>query len=219
MQTPPPASAKPSADRPVRGRPVDAAKSGAILDAARAVFVAQGLAGLTIEGVAAAATVSKVTIYRQFTDRSGLMSALVERETRWMEAAIDAISPGDAGTLQDWATAQMTFLTRADVRAFDAQITAAADMAPDLVRAVFAAGPARLHQALARHLADEMAGARLARGSPDRAAALLMAMLWSTEPVSELRGLAPAPDPSERQARSARAIQRFHLVWPGEAAI
>jgi hypothetical protein len=61
-----------------------AAKAAAILDAARAIRVAQRLAGPSIE---AAAGVSRVTICRPFGDRPGLRAALAARETRWLAAA------------------------------------------------------------------------------------------------------------------------------------
>lgn len=199
-----------------RGRPVDPTKTDAILDAARAIFVAQGLAGLSIESVAAMAGVSKVTIYRQFSDRAGLLAALVARESRWMETALSALPEGAlADSLAAWAAVQMAFLTRPDVRAFDARIAAEATAAPEAAQAVFAAGPARLHAALSARLAAAMPD-DLAPGDPGQAAALLMAMLWSTEPPDQTRGLAPPPNLADRAARAQRAIVRFLTLWPLE---
>lgn len=55
------------------GRPRDPAVDEAILDAAAALFVDLGYAGVSIEGVAARAGVGKATIYRRYADKAELI--------------------------------------------------------------------------------------------------------------------------------------------------
>jgi AcrR family transcriptional regulator len=59
------------------GRPRDPALDAAILEAAADLFVEHGYAGISIEGVAAAAGVGKATIYRRFDDKAQLVVAAV----------------------------------------------------------------------------------------------------------------------------------------------
>ena len=62
---------------PRPGRPRDPALDEAILAAAAKLFVEQGYAGISIEGVAAAAGVGKATIYRRYDDKAQLVVAAV----------------------------------------------------------------------------------------------------------------------------------------------
>jgi AcrR family transcriptional regulator len=59
------------------GRPRDPALDAAILAATAEVFVEEGYAGVSIEGVAARAGVGKATIYRRYGDKAELVVAAV----------------------------------------------------------------------------------------------------------------------------------------------
>ena len=63
-----------------RGRPIDAAKRTAILQAAIHAFFEHGFAAASIEQIAADAGVSKVTVYNQFGDKRALFTGAVEQE-------------------------------------------------------------------------------------------------------------------------------------------
>ncbi|HUC67766.1 MAG TPA: TetR/AcrR family transcriptional regulator [Stellaceae bacterium] len=60
------------------GRALDPAKRAAILVGARVVFMRDGFAQGTMDGVAAEAGVGKQTIYRHFRSKEALVEALVE---------------------------------------------------------------------------------------------------------------------------------------------
>ena len=80
---------------PAVGTPADAT-SEKILDAALALAAASGLRHLTMDDVARRAGVGRMTVYRRFSDRDGLVEALVIRETRRCLAAMDAAADPDA---------------------------------------------------------------------------------------------------------------------------
>jgi TetR/AcrR family transcriptional regulator, mexJK operon transcriptional repressor len=65
----------PEAAHPQRRR--RPAKRQAIIDAAQRVFLAQGYAGTSVDAIAAAAGVSKQTIYNHFGDKESLFRAVV----------------------------------------------------------------------------------------------------------------------------------------------
>lgn len=67
MSTPPP-----------RGRPRDAGRDVAILDATLRMLTASGYEQMSIEAVAAEAGVSKATIYRRYPNKAALVVAAVE---------------------------------------------------------------------------------------------------------------------------------------------
>ena len=62
-----------------RGRPRSAEAEKAILEATLTLLSEEGVAGLTIEGVAAAAGVGKTTIYRRWATKTDLIVAAVEQ--------------------------------------------------------------------------------------------------------------------------------------------
>jgi len=66
-------SAKPNAP----GRPKDLGKRAAILDAAKRLFVEQGYDGVSMDQIAAAAGVSKLTVYSHFGDKDSLFTEAV----------------------------------------------------------------------------------------------------------------------------------------------
>jgi len=59
------------------GRPKDLAKRQAILDAAKILFLTHGYANTSMDAVASAAGVSKLTVYSHFNDKETLFSAAV----------------------------------------------------------------------------------------------------------------------------------------------
>lgn len=73
MAAPPPRSA-PAAP----GRPKDPAKREAILEAAKRLFVQLGFDAVSMDQIAAAAGVSKLTVYSHFGDKESLFAAAVE---------------------------------------------------------------------------------------------------------------------------------------------
>ena len=79
---------------PLLGQPVlreraDAARNRLrVLAAAERLFAERGVAGVTMDDVAAAAGVGKGTLYRRFTDKGGLAVALLDERERELQAAM-----------------------------------------------------------------------------------------------------------------------------------
>jgi TetR/AcrR family transcriptional repressor of mexJK operon len=60
------------------GRPKDLAKRQAILDAAQVLFLHSGYEGTSMDTIASAAGVSKLTLYSHFSDKEGLYVAAIK---------------------------------------------------------------------------------------------------------------------------------------------
>lgn len=126
-------------------------KREAILLAARHVFLAHGFAAATIEGIAAEAGVSKVTVYNHFGDKRGLFIAAVEHECSRISGrfSLEHLPAGDLQTkLLAVGEAIVAFLSRPEMVQFERRIAAETEAEPEIGKAFLAAGPNRMKQAL-----------------------------------------------------------------------
>jgi len=86
---------------PPRERADAARNRAAVLDAAATLFREHGVAGVSMDAVAAAAGVGKGTLFRRFGDKAGLAVALLDARERELQDAILAgpapLGPGKPG--------------------------------------------------------------------------------------------------------------------------
>jgi AcrR family transcriptional regulator len=79
----------PLADAPPRRERADRSRNrAAVLAAAQKLFAARGLESVRMEDVAAEAGVGVGTVYRGFTDRAGLVRALLDERERTLQDAV-----------------------------------------------------------------------------------------------------------------------------------
>jgi TetR/AcrR family transcriptional repressor of mexJK operon len=137
------------------GRPSDRAKREAILDAATKSFFDHGFAATSIEQVAGAAGVSKVTIYNHFGDKRGLFTASVERECEKMRGYF-RIGETPEGPIRrrlaEIGEAIVAFLSRPEMIQFERRIAAETVSDPAIGQAFLDAGPRRIKEAFGAFL-------------------------------------------------------------------
>ncbi|MER5755348.1 TetR/AcrR family transcriptional regulator [Streptomyces sp. NPDC002088] len=116
------------------GRPRDAGRDEAILDAAREVLLRDGYAGLSMEKVAAEARVGKPTVYRRWSSKAALVGDAVLHS---FLAAVPGIRPpgqhiadGAAQQLTAWFRAYATSVRDPHHAAMILALTAAAAESP-----------------------------------------------------------------------------------------
>ncbi len=89
-----------------------------VLTAAERLFAERGVAGVTMDDLAAAAGVGKGTLYRRFVDKGGLAVALLDQRERELQQQIltgpPPLGPGadPAERLAAFTAAYLTFLDR-----------------------------------------------------------------------------------------------------------
>lgn len=136
------------------GRPVSVEKRAAIVEASIAHFFAHGFAASSIEGIAEAAGVSKVTVYNQFGSKEALFAAAVEAECETMSGRM--LPELDDVPIRQRLTAiahgMHGFLFRPKMLQFERRIAAETERVPELGRAFLNAGPRRMKAALAAML-------------------------------------------------------------------
>jgi TetR/AcrR family transcriptional repressor of mexJK operon len=196
-----------------RGRRPDLRKRRAVLAAASRLFLARGYAGTSMDAVAQAAGVSKLTVYAHFADKESLFQAIVE-------ARCDAYSrPERFGDYQRMAPrAALTAIGR---NLLDLLLS---PLALQLYRVMIAEGPQRRKMA-----------ALFYEAGPERASAYFVEYLRRANEQGQLRiddperaadefqglvkggklhlratlGLRPLPDAAQRKRHVARAVETF----------
>ncbi|MEJ2763045.1 TetR/AcrR family transcriptional regulator [Photobacterium sp. MCCC 1A19761] len=139
------------------GRPVDQQKTQQIFDAIDAILATDGIARLSIERIASIAQVSKVTLYRRFTNLEGIISAYVESFTQTaLKSALTSIRPEEPISLEqglnNLGVQLMTLISQPRVIAFDNAIAAAGSQMAGLKDQLYRHGPQRAVAAICQVL-------------------------------------------------------------------
>jgi AcrR family transcriptional regulator len=140
-----------------------ARERGAIVDAARALFLRRGYAGTSMDDVAAAAAVSKQTVYKNFADEQQLFTEIITgdigRTAREGAALADGIT--DAADLESalraFARRHVADVLHPDLVRMRRVLIGEAERFPDLARTWYATAIEPAHAAFAARF-TELAG-------------------------------------------------------------
>jgi TetR/AcrR family transcriptional regulator, mexJK operon transcriptional repressor len=166
-------------ERP-RGRPRDATKRSAIIDAAQQLFLEHGLEAVKVDHIADLAGVSKMTLYKNFADKMTLFLAVVEHENRKIESGFDQAdqqSGNFEAALIGFGIRLLTFLLSAEVMRIDRMLSAELIRHPLLGQRFYRAGPKRMWEALAGLIENAVASGNIKPCDPAIAAEQLIG-LW-----------------------------------------
>ena len=127
-----------------------------------------------MEGVAAAAGIGLMTLYRHFRAKPALFSTVMEAECGMVDLVPDPETlwsrpPEEA--LRMFGVAVVTVLESARLVALRRVVIAEADRFPSLGRAWQETGPGRGLESVRRYVADRMRAGKLRAGDPDAFAA------------------------------------------------
>lgn len=194
---------------------MDLAKREAILDAARDEFFTVGFAAASIEAIADAAKVSKVTIYNRFGGKEGLFSSVIERECSSMGVGlIDLVS--DEGNLRERLIAfgqkAVEFLTMPHIIRFEKHIGAESEARPEIGELFLNAGPRRMQAKLTGLLERAVESGAIKRCDCTMAAGHLYGMMLGFD-IFMARYATARPDTKRLQANVVHAVDRFLAAY------
>ncbi len=191
------------------GRPADTEKRAAIVAAASHSFFEHGFAATSIEGIASAAGVSKVTVYNHFGDKRGLFVAAVESECEKMRAMLlfDEGQGPLRDRLQRFGRAMVGFVFRDEMVRFEQRIAAETVTEPELGKAFLASGPHRIKAALGDLLKRATSRGEIQVEDTAQAAELLAAMFKGMADLE--RRFAGTVDWQAADARVDAAVDMF----------
>ncbi len=169
-----------AATRPAPGRPKDPAKRAAILEAAKSLFAQNGFDGVSMDQIAQAAGVSKLTVYSHFGDKDGLLSAVVQAHCD-QEVPLQLFEPAPDVPLQerllDIARAFFTMICDPHAIAGHRLACMPQGLSPGLSQLFWEAGPARIQDALASLLHRRSEAGELAIDDPALAATQFLSLV------------------------------------------
>lgn len=197
-----------------RGRRPDPAKEAAIHEAARTLFLEQGYS-VSIDDIAAAAGVSKQTVYARFASKEELFEAVIRA------SADQLVGPlFDAAKGADTAEALTAMGLRycdviLDPRKISMQrlMIAQAQQFPDLARRFYMGGPDYVRRRLAAYLETESAAGRLNIDDPEEAASQFLGLVKGADQLASLLGLESAVTPTIARQRVVRAVKAFLKIY------
>ncbi len=201
----------PTSSSPVRkkkGRPSDPQKARVILSSALAEFYAKGFEGATIEGIAAASGVSKVTIYKLFSSKEGLLKELLDEAVREVQLALASSRSGEEiqARIARCGRALCRFVFHPSSLALARILSMEARRQPRLAKQFFQAAHAEARKRIVELLREA--------GCPSREAPRLaedLLSLWFGFKWEAVRmGVHPIPSPTWCKAHVWRGIQ---TIW------
>lgn len=150
------------------------ASSGPIREAAARLFLEKGYQGTSMDDIAAAAQVSKQTIYTHFASKEDLFADLVLGNSDRVDDFVALIGdlPGSdlEASLRALSRQYLGFVARPEVIRLRRLIIGEAARFPDLARRYYELVPERVYAALAALFEELQTKGRLRAGDPHQAA-------------------------------------------------
>jgi TetR/AcrR family transcriptional repressor of mexJK operon len=196
-------------------------KRAAILDAAMTLFPSRGYDGVSVDAIAHAAGVSKLTVYSHFTDKEALFGAAVTEccaqllPHRLFEP--DPKLPVDQALFQI-ARAFMDLMMDERAISLHRVMISQAGQNPRLTEVFFAAGPQATLSEMESFLGQAGAAGSLHIANPARAAEHFLCLLKGVRHLRVLVGLCPVPTDAERDEHVKDVVRVFLRAFAPEAA-
>lgn len=194
-----------------------------ILEGAALIFARDGYEGASMSRIAAAAGVSKGTLYNHFESKAALFAAYVEQACEQHLCRIfaehDETTDVAAGLMAIGTRMVEMMLSELGVTIYRVVIAEAAKF-PELARAFYEAGPARAIAEMARWLRAQMARGALACDDPEFAAEQFFCLCQTRHWLRHKLHLLPPPQAAEIAEVVRRATHMFLKTYgtaPGPA--
>lgn len=217
MATAHPSKARPRSTGP--GRPKDLGKRAAILNAARTLFFEQDYAGVSMDGIAALAGVSKLTVYSHFGDKEALFAEAIQAQCQQMMPD-DLFQHELHGTLREQLLeigAAFFAMISSEAAVSTHRMMLSPRTGEDHVRRMFwEAGPQRTQQAMADFLAARVQAGELAIDDLHLASSQFFHLLKGELHMKMMCGLRGPPSTEELRHHLTASVDFFLRAYaPG----
>ncbi|MCL7715657.1 TetR/AcrR family transcriptional regulator [Stenotrophomonas mori] len=201
------------------GRPKDLGKRAAILETAKEMFIELGFNGVSMDGIATGAGVSKLTVYSHFGDKETLFTEAIQ--AKCVEMMPDELFVTDSeGPLREQlrGIGHAFFTLVSSDAAIATQRMMLTPETDDRIRQMFwQAGPQRTETALAEFLGARVARGELAIDDLPLAARQFFCLIKGELHAHMMCGLCPAPAPGDAAAHIDTTVDFFIRAYAPRA--
>src|SRR5277367_3437963 len=187
-----------------RGRPTAEerrAREAAILSNVLCVFLLCGYGASTVDELAAAARVTKRTLYAYYGDKAGLFAAMVTQ----LAATVSLDATSDDDTLEVLAARIVSRVHSDELVGLHRLVIAESARFPELALILHSSGDARHIARLAEHIRAERGPASEPLAEP------LFSLLLGEKHRRRLLGIDPPPTPAQAAAHADAALAQLGL--------
>lgn len=188
-------------------------KYAQVLAGARAVFLASGFEGASVDDIARTAGISKATLYRHFPDKAALFSAVVIQECKRQadhHPELDGGAEPLAELLLRLARDTLDFSLSDFGQSIYRVAVAESERFPHIGASFYQSGFLRNRHRLAPVLAAAAERGELARDTdPDYAAMAFFAICGVDMFHRRLFSIGAVPTPEERETQARRTVETF----------
>jgi TetR/AcrR family transcriptional repressor of mexJK operon len=196
-----------------KGRRPDQDKADAVLDHGWALFLKHGVQAVSMEMIAAAAGVSKVTAYRHFSDKHDLFRAAIQKEMVRLESLQGSDRPAPDLPIREVLTAfgegLMSYLFSGPAIDFYTALAGELRRTPELAQAFYDAGPGKTHANLKSLLTRAAEKGELDLPDVDIAADQFLGLLQGYSSFQLSLGIEPSPQLASVTSRVRGAVEVF----------
>jgi TetR/AcrR family transcriptional repressor of mexJK operon len=200
-----------------RGRPRSEEKRQQIMSAAIELFTLNGFEGTSVDDIAAAAGVSKQTVYSHYGSKENLFGLAISTKCKESGIGYDDLDPEEPPErmLPEVARRFLKLITSREATRVHAVCTGSVETHPELGRIYFEQGPVQTAEAVAAYLAAQDLAGTLRIENPLHAAWQFLCMLKAEEQLRTQFNIGRM-DPAENQAYVDSAVAMFLRAYrPG----
>lgn len=205
-------SKSPATPTPAPGRPKDMEKRAAVLEAAMCLFPSRGYDGVSMDTIAQAAGVSKLTVYNHFADKESLFAAAVtECCAQLLPHRLFVPDPGLPPSEALFQIARPFVDLMMDERAISLHrvMISQAGQDPRLTEVFFGAGPRAILREMESFLHEAARSGYLVVADPGRASEHFFCLLKGLGHMRVLVGIDAPPSAQARDAHVREVVQVF----------
>jgi TetR/AcrR family transcriptional repressor of mexJK operon len=191
---------------------LSARKERSILRAATEVFLARGFLAASMDEIAAAAAVSKATVYNHFGSKRALFEAIVRDRCDALISPLRLEPPAGATldeSLKSLAHQYLGLLLDPASLALHRILVFEAAGSGEIGAAAYRAGGAPVVDRIAEFLTRQVRAGRLEMDDPALAAEQFLGALTGYIQARALLGVEPNPSPAKRKKAIATAVSAF----------
>jgi len=207
---------KQAEERPARGRPRDASKNSAIVNAASRLFMEKGFDGTSMDGVAKRAGVSKQTVYSHFSSKELLFSESIHAAIAkyYPDLVLSKIEKHSFETdLRAVCENYARLLMSEDAMAMYRVLVAAAAKGPGLAKIFWESGPKDMQQKMQDFLQIWVERGELKINDTEKASSRLITLLKGKAHFQQAIGLIASVSEEQLQANVDEAVEAFLRLY------